>query len=204
MSSGYLVISLLCFWLFWVVGLFYLMRFKDMSLKSKVTYGLLTVGLIASTAFFFVISGFIQKDVVLSQDEYREVLEKSFEDGLKEGAKLSSKETTIETEKAVGEKIDLANDVTVTVDKVSNHVKETGKVTVDFTITNDSLHHQRYTGYDFSLYDGKNHKARMLDEQFYSETLAPGKKGQGQVIFQVANNGPFEVHFEKNVWKEIN
>lgn len=202
MSSGYLVISLLCFWLFWVVGLFYLMRFKDMQLKARVLYGLLTIGLIASTAFFFIVSGFIQKDVVLTQDEYREVLEKSFEDGLKEGAKMSSETTTIEAEKLVGETISLANDVAIDVKSITNEVKSSGKVSVDFTISNESLHHQRFTGYDFSLYDGENHKARVLDEQFYSETLAPGKKSQGKVVFQVENDGPFEVHFEKNVWKE--
>lgn len=202
MSSGYLVISLLCFWLFWVVGLFYLMRFKDMSIKGRVSYGILTVALIISTGFFFIISGFIQKDVVLTQDEYREVLEKSFEDGLKEGAKLSSKTTTIETEKKVGEKIALASDVAIEITRLKDDVTKSGQVIVDFTIMNDSLHHQRFTGYDFSLYDGENSKARVLDDRFYSEIIAPGKKSSGQVVFQTENAGPYEVHFEKNVWKD--
>lgn len=200
MSSGYLVISLLCFWLFWVVGLFFLMRFKEMHLRSRLVYGGLTLLLIGSTAFFFTISGFIQKDVVLTQDEYREVLEKSFEDGLKEGAKVASEVTTIEQEKKVGEPIDLASDISVEVSKVSDQVGDKGRVVVDFTIMNNSLHHQRFTGYDFSLYDGQNHKARISDEKFYSETLAPGKKSSGQVIFITENKGPYEVHFEKNTW----
>lgn len=200
MSSGYLVVSLLCFWGFWVVGLFLLMRFKDMKLTSRLSYLAATILLLVGTGFFFMKSGFVQKDIVMSKEEFRHELEKSFEDGIKEGAKMKSDYTTIEKEAKIGESIELDSGLAVDVKEVVDHYAESGQVVVDFTIANNTVHHQRFTGYDFSLYDGEGHKGRVTEELFYSETVSPGKKSSGQVVFQTENAGPYEVHFEKNTW----
>ncbi|MGL4695236.1 DUF4352 domain-containing protein [Enterococcus larvae] len=73
---------------------------------------------------------------------------------------------------------------------------------VDFTIKNLGSDPLSFTSHDLEFYDSDDFKSKMINKDYFGETIQPGKSIRGVAYFDVATDGSnYEVFFADNFWK---
>lgn len=106
-----------------------------------------------------------------------------------------------------GETIEFSSGLLVTINSVNltdeepNGQIDGSFVRVDFTVDNQATQPHDFNAHYVNLYDSDRNMAELNAKDYYSETIAPGMKGNGSVYFDSIATGPFTVIVGDGSWR---